>query len=245
MYLKSVRINSAAFPKSDTFPFNVDSIAFSETIDLNSRLVFFLGENGSGKSTLLDALARKCGLLPWGGSKTHKVHGNPYETSLANYIKIEKNSRPRYGFHFRAEAFFNYASSVDDILMDDPGRAGYFGGKSLNTVSHGESFLELFNSYTCSLDGLYIFDEPEAALSPQNQVELLNLLADKEIHKKNQQYIIATHSPILLACPSALILDFDNIPVKPVSYKQTNHFNFYRSFMQDPEAFIFHRDSKG
>jgi predicted ATPase len=223
------------------FPFNVPSINESTDIPLDSGVVFFLGDNGSGKSTLLDALARKLKLLPWGGSKTHKAHNNPYETSLANYLELDFHSIPEYGFHFRAEAFFNFASSMDDILLDDPGRAKYFGGASLNAVSHGESFLKLFNSYTCSLDGIYILDEPEAALSPKNQLELCRLLLEKTKQGANQQYIIATHSPVLLACPSAIILDFDRTPVSQTPYKETEHFKFYKTFLDQPETFLAER----
>jgi predicted ATPase len=238
MFLKSVKINTDQFPTRQVFPFNIESIAAAGKIPLNADVVFFVGENGSGKSTLLDALARRLKLLPWGGSKTHKAHKNPYETSLANYLDLELSARPEYGFHFRAEAFFNYASSLDDILLDDPERARYFGGGSLNTLSHGESFLRLFSSYTCSLDGVYIFDEPEAALSPKNQLQFCIMLADNARKQKGRQFIISTHSPILLACPSALILDFDQGPVRSVSYKDTEHYRFYRSFLEAPEIYI-------
>ena len=98
--------------------------------------------------------------------------------NLANHLKLTLEPRHSYGFHFRAEAFLNFASSLDDIILDDPARDHYFGGKSLNVVSHGESFLTFFKSYSCQLDGLYLFDEPEAALSPQNQLEFARTLLD-------------------------------------------------------------------
>ena len=176
MYLKSVRINGKGFPTLTQFPFNVPVFQQTEEIEFTSPVVFLTGQNGSGKSAFLDAIARKGGLLPWGGSKIHRVHGNPHETQLANYMKLALSPRHPYGFHFRAEAFFNFAASIDDILMDDPGRDQYYGGGSLNVLSHGESFLAFFRGYSFQLDGLYLLDEPEAALSPQNQVEFVRII---------------------------------------------------------------------
>ena len=125
MYLKQIRINGREFPSRQRFPFNIPAFRKTEQIDISSRVTFFVGENGSGKSALLDAIARKSGLLPWGGSKIHRVHENPYETQLANHIELTFEPRHRYGFHFRAEVFFNFAASLDDIILDDPGRDKY------------------------------------------------------------------------------------------------------------------------
>ncbi len=123
-------------------------------------------------------------------------------------------SRHPYGFHFRAETFFNFASSLDDIFLDDPARDQYFGGRSLNTLSHGESFLSFFRGYSFQLDGLYLLDEPEAGLSPQNQAEFINIIRES-IARGNRQYIIATHSPIMLGCPEAQILILTHREFRP------------------------------
>ncbi len=237
MYLKQIRINRRRFPTQDLFPFNVPAFQDSDRIDVSSRVTFFVGENGSGKSTLLDAIARKIGFLPWGGSKTHRSHENPYETQLANHIDLVFEPRHRYGFHFRAEAFFNFASSLDDMILDDPGREKYYGGKSLNVLSHGESFLTFFKGYSFQLDGLYLIDEPEAALSPQNQVEFVRLIHETR-NFSNKQYIIATHSPIILGCPGGHILTFDTPSIQPIEYSQTASYVFYKNFLSAPKRFF-------
>ncbi|HTY24432.1 MAG TPA: AAA family ATPase [Desulfomonilaceae bacterium] len=237
MYLKSVEINSDGFPTHDLYPFNIRALNSTDRIEFSSPITFFVGRNGSGKSALLDAIARKSGLLPWGGIKAHRVHENPYETQLANFLALTENPRHSYGFHFRAEAFFNFAASLDDIILDDPDRDHYFGGKSLNVVSHGESFLTFFKSYTFQLDGLYLLDEPEAALSPHSQLEFVQILLDA-VRAGRKQYIIATHSPIIMGCPGAKILTFDAAAIEQIDYRLTEHYSLYREFMSDPEKFF-------
>ncbi|MGB9616726.1 MAG: AAA family ATPase [Desulfomonilaceae bacterium] len=237
MYLKAVSIHADRFPRSDVYPFNVRILNATPQITFQKPATLFTGANGTGKSALLDAIARKSGLLPWGGGKMHTSHQNPYETQLARYISLQVNSWRPYGFYFRAEAFFNFASSLDDIITDDPGRETYFGGKSLNTLSHGESFLAFFQSYCFHLDGLYLLDEPEAALSPENQVEFVKIL-QKNMMNGNKQYVIATLSPIILACPDAQILSFDHETISPISYEESAPYRFYQDFFRKPEEFF-------
>jgi predicted ATPase len=236
MYLRSVAINRHDFPTADEFPFNLSVFLETEQLEISSPVTFFVGDNGTGKSTLLDAIARRSGLLPWGGTKAHRVHGNPYETQLANYIALGWSPRSPYGFHFRAESFFNFASSLDDIIMDDPGREIYYGGCSLHAVSHGESFLAFFRGYSFQLDGMYLLDEPEAALSPKNQLEFVRLITES-LSRGNKQYIIATHSPIILGCPQSRILSFDRAPIQEIQYSQSEPYVFYRDFINDPKSF--------
>jgi predicted ATPase len=237
MYLKSVKINRDRFPTRDRFPFNIHAFQNTEKIHFTAPVTFLSGENGTGKSALLDAIARRSGFLPWGGSKIHRAHNNPYETLLANYITVNLEPRHPYGFHFRAEAFFNFASSLDDILLEDPGRDKYYGGGSLNVLSHGESFLSFFRGYSFQLDGLYLLDEPEAALSPQNQVEFVHILRSG-IHNGNKQYIIATHSPIIMGCPGSQILTFDTPTIQTISLRQTASYAFYEKFLANPSQFF-------
>ncbi len=237
MFLTSIGLMSDKFPVHDVFPFNIKAFQSTRHIELTSRISFFSGENGVGKSALLDSIARKCGYLPWGGSKTHKAHCNPYESELSKFVRLNFAVKPRYGFHFRAESFFNFASSLDDIIVDDPGRVGYFGGQSLNAQSHGESFLSFFKSYSSSIDGLYLIDEPESALSPQSQVEFVRVLL-KNVSSSNKQYLIATLSPIILACPKAQIFGFDGVEIKVLPLRDTQVFKLYKSFMDDPEGFF-------
>jgi predicted ATPase len=236
MYLNGITIENDRFPTRDVFPFNVPAFQSTNNLRFNSKIILFCGENGVGKSALLDAIARKCGLMPWGGSKTHKVHCNPHETQLPKFIKLDFLARPKYGFHFRAEAFFNFASSLDDIMLDDPGRRKYFGGGSLNAQSHGESFLTLFQSYSFKIDGLYVIDEPEAALSPANQVEFVRVLLSN-VSSSNKQYLIASLSPIILGCPGAQIFGFQKTGIAPINFRDTKIFKLYESFIKDPSGF--------
>ena len=237
MYLKAVSIHSDRFPRKEIYPFNVRILNATPWIEFSKSATMFTGANGTGKSVLLDAVARKSGLLPWGGAKMHTSHQNPYETQLAKFISLHSECWRPYGFYFRAEAFFNFASSLDDIIADDPGREKYYGGKSLNTLSHGESFLSFFRSYCFKIDGLYLLDEPEAALSPENQVEFVKILQENIVNG-NKQYIIATLSPIILACPDAQILSFDHESVSPVPYEESSPYKFYRDFFLKPHEFF-------
>jgi predicted ATPase len=237
MYLLDLHIRQDEFPEQDCFPFNVPAFQATSQIRIASPVLLLAGQNGSGKSALLDALSRKAGLLPWGGTKTHKSHGNPHETQLANYLDLVWRERHSYGFYFRAETFFNFAASLDDIILDDPGRDQYYGGRSLNVMSHGEAFLSFFRGYSFRLDGLYLLDEPEAALSPDNQLEFVRIVRDS-VREGNKQYIIATHSPIILGCPEAQIISFDHHPIGTVAYRETRHYCLYRDFLKDPGGFF-------
>jgi predicted ATPase len=237
MYLKSVTLNSEAFPVRDVYPFNIPVFQSTGRIVLSSPVTILVGQNGSGKSALLDAIARKSGLLPWGGHKMHRSHHNPYESQLVNYISLFFDPRHPYGFHFRAEAFFNFAASLDDIILDDPRRDRYFGGRSLNVLSHGESFLAFFQSYSFQLDGLYLIDEPEAALSPRNQLAFVRTVHEAS-RKGGRQYVIATHSPIVMACPGACVLNFDGSAIENTEFKDSGHYRFYRAFLDNPERFL-------
>jgi predicted ATPase len=236
VYLKRVLINRESFPTNEYFPFNLEVLQNTKEIDLSGPLIFFTGENGAGKSALLDAIARHCGFISWGGTKIHKAHENPYETRLSSHISVEWNRKRPYGFYFRAEAFFNFAAGLDDILLTDPGRSAYYGGSSLNQLSHGESFLSFFQSYSFQLPGLYILDEPESALSPLNQLAFTRLLLEG-ISKKDKQYIVATNSPVLLGCPGSRILSFDNGSILPLEFVDTPSYIFYKNFLNDPESY--------
>lgn len=237
MFLKTIHVDPGDFPCRDRYPFNVRSLSQRATLELCSGITMFTGQNGAGKSTFLDSLAMKTGLLPWGGTKTHSSHSNPYEAQLSKYISVEWVRRKPYGFYFRAEAFFNFACSLDDILNADPARSAFFGGSSLNMRSHGESFLNFFKGYSFSLDGLYLIDEPEAALDPQNQVEFVKTLVSNS-KKGDKQYIISTLSPLVLACPGAQIFNFDDAGISSISWRESYSYRFYQEFLSDPQAFL-------
>jgi predicted ATPase len=238
MFIESVLIHNKNFPKRDRYPFSLKVFRETDRLDFTTDVVFFVGENGTGKSTLLEAIARNYGLTVWGGEKTHIIHENPYETRLHNFVSL-KTAQPKgiipKGFLFRAENFFNYASNLDDMTMTDPSILKYYGGLSLHQQSHGQAFISFFEN-RCKIRGLYLLDEPEAALSPLNQLTLLKTLVKITLKGKGQ-FIISTHSPVILSFPGAQILSFDHIPIREISYEETHSYQFYKSFMNDRESY--------
>jgi predicted ATPase len=236
MHLKKVMLHPEKYPTQEHYPFNLDLFRKNQSIMFNSPVTFFVGENGSGKSTLLEAITRKCGIYIWQGMHRPRFNASPYEKDLYKTIDIEwTNGKKVPGSFFGSQIFNNFARILDEWLTMDPGLLEYFGGKSLMAQSHGQSLMSFFQS-RFKIKGLYLLDEPETALSPRSQLALLNLL--KEICRSdNAQFIIATHSPILLACPDAHILTFDEIPVKQIAYENTDHFRIYKDFMADPQRF--------
>jgi predicted ATPase len=239
MFIRSLVIHNKHFPNTDRYPFSLRVFQETDQLKFRGRITFFVGENGSGKSTLLEAMARKYGLTVWGGEKTHIVHSNPYETRLYNFLGLDASGKSegiRKGFLFRAENFFNYASYLDDLIQVDPDILQYYGGASLNVQSHGESFISFLAS-RCRIEGIYLLDEPEAALSPSNQLALVEVLHGL-VQEETNQFIISTHSPIILSCPGAQILSFDHVPIQEIRYEETRSFQFYKGFMEDREKYL-------
>jgi predicted ATPase len=236
MYLVKVKINSGGFPPHRVYPFNIPAIRETPELTLRQPIVFFVGENGSGKSTLLEAITRKCGIHIWNKPRRHLAHHNPYEAKLASYVTVTWTNGRVPGTLFRAETFHDFADFLDDVALCDPGRLRYHGGRILNTLSHGEGILSYFQG-RFHLKGLYFLDEPEAALSPASQIKFLNLLQQVGAEGR-AQFIIATHSPILLACPDAQIFSFDSSHIKEVSYEETVHYRIYERFFADRTAFL-------
>ncbi|MBW1817375.1 MAG: AAA family ATPase [Deltaproteobacteria bacterium] len=239
MFIDRVRILNGHFPGKDVYPFNLKIFRETDSLAFKAPVVFFVGENGSGKSTLLEALTRKYGLTVWGGEKSHIVHDNPYETRLFDFIDLE-GTEPKgnieRGFLFRAENFFNYAAYLDDLIMTDPGLLEYYGGDSLTRQSHGQGFLSFFNA-RCRIKGVYFLDEPEAALSPPNQLAFVKALW-RIVQAGQGQFIISTHSPIILSYPGAQIFSFDFIPIKSIPYTETHSFRFYKDFMNNRTSYL-------
>lgn len=234
MYITNVKIDAERFPTQRFYPFNVPAIQETPELTLREPIAFFVGENGSGKSTLLEAITRKCGIHIWDKPRRHLAHNNPFETKLANYVTITWANGRVSGSLFRAETFHDLADFLDDVALCDPGRLKYHGGRILNTLSHGEGILSYFGG-RFRVKGLYFLDEPEAALSPASQLKFLNLL--QQIGAEGQaQFVIATHSPILLSCPGAQIFSFDGAHIKEVGYQETAHFKIYRQFFADQAA---------
>jgi predicted ATPase len=236
MHLTKVRIRSEDYPTDRLYPFNVPILQETTELTFRSPIVFFVGENGSGKSTLLEAITRKCGVYIWHKPKRHLAHHNPYETKLADYITITWANGGVPGSLFRAETFRDFADFLDDVALCDPGRLKYHGGRILNTLSHGESILSYFST-RYHIKGIYFLDEPESALSPASQLKFLKVLQQVEV-AGHAQFIIATHSPILLAYPGAQIFSFDGTHIEEMAYEDTAHYRLYKQFFADRDAFL-------
>nr|NJM04032.1 AAA family ATPase [Desulfobacula sp.] len=236
MYLKKVRLLPEKFPVLDHYPFNMKIFQDTEAISFNTPITFFMGENGTGKSTLLRALAHGCGIHIWQSEFSLRYEPNPYENDLYKAISVEWADGPVTGSFFGSQIFSHFAKNLEEWAVNDAAMLNYFGGKSLITQSHGQSLMSYFSS-RYRIKGLYFLDEPETALSPSSLVELLNLLI-KTARLGHAQFIIATHSPLLPACPGARIYSFDGPIIAPIRYKDTSYYHLYKNFMNHPEEFI-------
>lgn len=224
--------------RSDEFPFNLPIFKSDFTLKFSAPITFVLGENGVGKSTFLENLAYKLGFNILGGNKNHtfNISKSFDNVKLSDYLKMSYKIKPTSGFFFRAESFFNFAGYIDELAEEDKCIYRSYGGKSLQKQSHGESFLSLFQSRF--KNGLYILDEPEAALSPERQFALISLLKQKT-QTNECQFIIATHSPILIATPNSIIYEItNNGNFEMVDYINTKQFQLYKSFINNPERII-------
>ncbi|KQV96103.1 AAA family ATPase [Pelomonas sp. Root1237] len=222
----------------DRYPFNLPAVRTLERLEMHPKVTFLVGENGSGKSTLLEALAVSLGFNAEGGSKNFRFGTRLSHSELHGYLRVAKGYKPpRDGFFLRAESFFNVATEIENLDAGPGGSpiiSGY-GGKSLHEQSHGESFLALLNE-RFGARGLYLLDEPEAALSPQRQLAALARV--HELVKANSQFIIATHSPLLMAYPDAWIYQCTPDGVRRVAYEDTEHYRVTRDFMTDPQRVL-------
>ena len=236
MHLTSVRIHRERFPTRRHYPFNIPCLHGTGELRFQRPVVFFQGENGSGKSTLLEAIARKCGIHIWDRPRRHLAHNNPFETRLQHYLTATWSNGGVPGSLFRAETFRDLSDFLDDVALCDPGRLQIHGGQILNTLSHGQGILA-YLSHRFRSPGLYLLDEPEAALSPSSQIELLNVLRRAEA-RGGAQFLITTHSPILLCYPGAQIMSFEPPRIREIAYHDTEHYRLYKQFMLDPAAFI-------
>ena len=229
-YIKGMRLSGV--PHGD-YPFNIPAVRYlqrSGGISFEKPVTFLVGENGTGKSTLIEAIAVAMGFNAEGGSRDFYFDTRNTHSDLYEYLQLIKSVRPTDGFFLRAESFYNTAS-----YLEDNSTLIRYGGVSFHEQSHGESFLALvINRFEGN--GLYILDEPEAALSPQRLMSLL--VAIDELVKANSQFIIATHSPILMAYPNAEILQFTENGIDKVSYRETEHYKITKQFIDTPERMI-------
>ena len=234
MHLLRVKINSDDYPTSRCYPFNIPVLRNTSELIFNKPIAFFVGENGSGKSTLLEAIARRCSIHIWEGDRRARFRHNPHERMLYRYLQAEWVDGSVPGSFFAAEIFRTYSQIVDEWASTDPGVLSHYGDASLMEQSHGEGHLSYFrNRYR--IKGLYLLDEPENALSPRRQMELLDLLAEMST-PGHAQFIITTHSPILMSLQGATIYDFNADPLREIAYEETDHFRTYREFLCRPRS---------
>jgi predicted ATPase len=215
------------------YPFNIAAIAKGLELELMAPVTFFVGENGSGKSTLLEAIAANCGFNTEGGGREHSSAEHVDRSELASALSLSWRPKPIDGFFMRAESFYQFAN----YLAESGSTFAKYGGRSLHEQSHGESFLALFENRFER--GIYLLDEPEAALSPQRQLSFLSIIHRLEVTGR-AQFIIATHSPIILAYPGALLLSLDGDAIRPVNYADTEHYRVTRQFLNAPERYLRH-----
>lgn len=241
--LDRVKVNFTPTTDFTQYPFSLPIIKQLQDIEFPTQVTFFVGENGAGKSTILEAIAHKAGFGAEGGSKNISFKTSEEKTysaaqQLADHFTLSWRIKPTNGYFFRAESFFNIANFIDIIAKEDARILDFYGGKSLHAQSHGESFLAFFTN-RLGKGGFFIFDEPEAALSPQRQLSLLSII--HTMCKNTQaQFIIATHSPILLAYPNATIYSCDEGILKTIAYTDTQHYQITKSFLDNPARYFEH-----
>ena len=239
--LSHVRLARERVPSFERYPFSLPAVRGLHRLELHPRVTFFVGDNGSGKSTLLEAIAVACGFNPEGGAlhevefATHASH-----SELHRALEVHPPGRMEMrGYFLRAESFYNVATAVEAQDEETWAKAlprrtrDLYGGRKLHEQSHGEAFLALFEH---RLHGgmLVLLDEPEAALSPLRQMSFLSLL-HRHV-RAGAQFLIASHSPIVLAYPDAWLYQFDEGGIRRVEYEETEHFNVYRDFLQNRRA---------
>jgi predicted ATPase len=225
-------------PSFSDFPFSIPAIGGLDTIEFDRPVTFFIGENGSGKSTLLEAIAIGMRLNPEGGSRNFRFATRESHSGLSDFLRLSRGVRRiRDSYFLRAESYFNVATHIEELDREPGGPPiiESYGGKSLHEQSHGESFFALFMNRLRG-NGLYFFDEPEAALSPTRQLSFLSRLHD--LVKDGSQFLIATHSPILLAYPDAAIHVLDGGPPRRIEYRDTEHYGVTRTFLNDTERML-------
>jgi len=232
-YLKRIGIDWDSVEHPDRYPFSIPAVKAITNIEFHRDVTFLVGENGSGKSTLVEAIALAMGFSGEGGTRSVDLQTANDTSGLGSYLELERSyKRPTDGYFLRAESFYNVATYMDSI-----GYLGGYGGKSLHAQSHGEAFFSVLTDKLRG-NGLYIFDEPEAALSPSRQMSAI--VAIHELVRNHSQFIIATHSPILMAYPNAKIILLDDHGVREVRYEQTEHYRVTSEFLNKYKKMLEH-----
>ena len=236
MHLKSLTLHPENYPTRESYPFSLPIFQRPQNLQFSTPVTLFVGENGTGKSTLIEAICQKSDIHIWRDTDRVRYEHNRFEDDLFRYVSLEWATGRVPGSFFGSDIFRYFTQVLDEWAATDPGQLKYFGGKSLVTQSHGQSLMSFFRA-RYQIAGLFLLDEPETALSPQSQLELLDLIIRMSA-AGHAQFIIATHSPILLASPGAVIYSFDHTPVRQVKYQETRHYQIYRDFMENPQKFL-------
>jgi len=237
-FVSQLQLRVDEVPSFDSYPFSLPAIRHLDTLKLHPKVTLLVGENGAGKSTLLEAIAVAFGFNPEGGSENFVFSSRRSHSDLHRYIRLGKSCRrPKDGFFLRAESFFDLATEIEHL---DEGHGGApiidsYGGRSLHEQSHGESFLALLME-RFSGDGFYVLDEPEAALSPQRQLAALARL--HQLAQAGSQFVIATHSPILMAYPDAYLYSCTEAGVQLATLEETEHYQVMRDFLLNPKRML-------
>jgi len=236
MHLKRITLHPDRYPVRDRYPFHLPAFHQTEELCFETPVTLFTGENGTGKSTLLEAVARACGIHIWQNVEGRRIKRNPYEKRFWEYLTVEWTSGRVPGSFFGSSVFRDFARILEEWAAADPGQLQFLGGRSLLTQSHGQSVLSFFRA-RYAIRGLYLMDEPETALSPRSQLDLLEVVSAMG-RAGHAQFIMATHSPILLACPGAVIYSFDQAPIAPVNYEDTENYRLYRNFLENRQKYL-------
>ena len=235
MHITNVTLHPERYPSTELYPFNLQVFHTRRDLPFRKAITFFIGENGSGKSTLLKAIARRCSIHIWEEDRG-RYGNNPHEEDLFKYLDVAWEDSRKPGMFFSSERYQHLAKIIDEWAISDPKLLEYFGGRSLLSQSHGESFMSYFTS-RFAIEGIYFLDEPETALSPRRQIEFVKMLVE-HARDGHAQFIIATHSPILLSCPGAVIWSFDGHELKELAYEDTDYFLIYRDFLLHRERYM-------
>ncbi len=232
-FVRTIELKREGVPDFDRYPFCIPAINGLGSLEFHEKVTFLVGENGTGKSTLMEAIAVACGFCPEGGGRNFRLETRAIHSDLWRYLHAERGPiAPRDGYFLRAESFYNVATYLEDLdegFPFAPHVSDIYGG-SLHECSHGESFFALLRN-RLGRDGLYLFDEPEAALSPLRQMAMLTRL--HELVKQGCQFIIATHSPILLAYPESRIYQLDETGMRSIAYEDPAPYRLTRRFLND------------
>jgi predicted ATPase len=240
-YIREIFLKEDRIPSYKQFPFSLPVMKNFRELTFHPNVTYVIGENGMGKSTLLEGVAIALGFNPEGGTLNFNFSSYDSHSDLHTYLRLVKGAeRAKDSFFFRAETFYNVASNIEEMDSEEssaPKVIDSFGGKSLHEQSHGESFFAAFTERFRG-QGLYILDEPEAALSPLRQLSMLSRI--NELINQGSQFIISTHSPILMAYPDAKIIELSESGMTESRLEDTGHYALMKQFFEDRERLLVH-----